>query len=299
VPDPVKGWESTAAAPLSLPGALTPTSDLPFTAGAVGRGDEARLPASPPAQRPAPPPPAPPPPPPQVQIPVSRYGPDSESLEPSSLDMPFVFRRSEFVDDPDPVPSVLPPAPTDAYTPPREVAPAREVEQVSFVRQARRKAFWRRPFVRFGLALVVLLLATLLVLQAAYQERDRLASLQPQLRPALARMCELLQCTIAAPRQIDAIVIDSSGFNRLRGENYRLSFNVRNTARMRVATPSLELTLTDAQDQPLVRRVLSPAELGGDPSMPPGTDWSGAAGVVVAPGNAGQVAGYRLLAFYP
>jgi hypothetical protein len=137
-------------------------------------------------------------------------------------------------------------------------------------------------------------------LQVGYDQRDRLAALQPQLKPALARMCDVLQCRIGPPRMIEAITIENSGFNRVRNDTYRLSFTVRNTARVQVATPSMELTVTDTQDQPIARRVLTPADLGArDAVIPPAGEWAGSIGVVVTSPDASRVAGYRLLAFYP
>ena len=56
---------------------------------------------------------------------------------------------------------------------------------VSFVRDARRQAFWRRPLVRVLLAFVSVLLMGLLALQLAVQQRDTLAVFEPRLKPAL------------------------------------------------------------------------------------------------------------------
>jgi hypothetical protein len=113
-------------------------------------------------------------------------------------------------------------------------------------------------------------------------------------------MCEQLRCTLGPPRQIEALAIDSSGFNKLRSDAYRLSFTLKNSAAVPVAAPAMELTLTDAQDQPLLRRVLTPAELGAaDNVIPAGADWSGAVGIVVSSSGTPRIAGYRLLAFYP
>jgi hypothetical protein len=228
--------------------------------------------------------------------------PDSQALEALDLDEPFVFRRSDFIER-DPVPSVLPPAgpaASDSRLPPEEDERRAPLADVSFVRQARRKAFWRRPLARASVLLVALLLATALALQAAYQDRDRLALAQPALRPALQQLCEQLRCTLGPPRQIEALAIDSSGFNKLRSDAYRLSFTLKNSAAVPVAAPAMELTLTDAQDQPLLRRVLTPAELGaGDNVIPAGADWSGAVGIVVPSSGSPRIAGYRLLAFYP
>ena len=234
----------------------------------------------------------------------SFFGYDSQSLEPTPLDNPFVFRRSDLV-EPGPEPSVFP-LPARASQLPQDAEHEDEdeelppLEDVSFVRQARRKAFWRRPFVRVLLALVALALAALLALQYAWQERDQLALSQPALRPALERMCEVLQCTLGPPRQIEAVSIESSGFNRVRDDTYRLAFTLRNAARVPVAVPAMELTITDAQDQPVARRVLTPAELGArGGSIAAGGEWSVATGITVDAGSGTRVAGYRLLAFYP
>ena len=175
-----------------------------------------------------------------------------------------------------------------------------DLDSVSFVRHARRKALWRRPLVRTLLLLVTLLLAGLLALQYAVQERDKLAATQPALRPWLLLLCGPLRCEVGPPRQIDAIVIDSSSFNRLRSDVYRLSFSLRNQAPMQVAMPSIELTLTDSQDQPVLRSVLAPRDIGAAPILPPaGESTSSVAVSVAANGSGNRIAGYRLLAFYP
>jgi predicted Zn finger-like uncharacterized protein len=175
-----------------------------------------------------------------------------------------------------------------------------DLDSVSFVRHARRKAMWRRPLVRALLLLVMLLLAGLLALQYAVQERDKLAVTQPALRPWLQVLCAQLRCEIQPPRQIDAVVIDSSSFNRLRADAYRLSFSLRNQAAMQVAMPSIELTLTDSQDQPVIRSVLAPRDVGAAAVLPAaGESTTSVAVSVAANGSTGRIAGYRLLAFYP
>jgi len=176
-----------------------------------------------------------------------------------------------------------------------------QLDDLGFVRKARRKAFWGRPAVRLLLVALALVLTALLALQWGLHERDRLAALHPPLRPLLAAACEPLGCEVGAPRQIEAIVIDSSSFNRLRADAYRLSFTLKNQGAVQVALPALELTLTDTQDQPVVRRVVLPEELGaGGRVIEAGSEWSGNLAVTVAAnGTTGRIAGYRLLAFYP
>lgn len=197
-----------------------------------------------------------------------------------------------------PVPAVAPTRQAVAVVEPQ---PEPALSDVSFVRQARRKAYWRRPGVRALLALLLLALCASLAAQFGVHDRDRLAATQPALRPLLQELCRHLQCAIAAPRQIEAIVIDSSSFNKLRSDAYRLNFTLKNQAAMELAMPSIELTLTDTQDQPVVRRVLAPAELGAQAGViAAAAEWSGSLTMsVAANGSAGRIAGYRLLAFYP
>ena len=64
--------------------------------------------------------------------------------------------------------------------------------------------------------------------------------------------------------------------------------------------PAIELTLTDSQDQPVVRRVLTPADLGvPSGTLAAGADGSGNFAMSVAGNGTGRIAGYRVLAFYP
>jgi len=189
--------------------------------------------------------------------------------------------------------------------------PGRPVEHdVSFVRDARRRAFWRKPLTRLMLALFSLFLLGTLAAQWAIQQRDMLAALEPRLLPALQALCGPLHCEIRPPRHIEALVIDSSSFNRIAPDAYRLSFTLKNVGVAALEVPALEVTLTDTQDQAVVRRVLTPAQFGAKAATVAAQ--SELAGLVVmkvaaeappSPSAAAsaplRVAGYRVLAFYP
>ena len=171
----------------------------------------------------------------------------------------------------------------------------------TFVQQARRRDLWRRPGVRAALGFAGLLLAALLLVQYALHHRDALAARAPALAGPLRALCGATGCTVGAPRQIDAIVIDSSTFSRLRADGYRLSLTLKNKAQHAVAMPAVELTLTDSRDQPVLRRVLMPGDLGARSRvLGPASEWSGTLGLtVLAEGSPARVSGYRVLAFYP
>ena len=171
-------------------------------------------------------------------------------------------------------------------------------EDVSFVKAARRRAFWRKPPVRSGLVVLGLCLATALAAQVAVHERNRVAAVAPQLRPLLLALCEPLGCELAPLRQIAEVVIDSSSFNKARGDSYVLAVTMKSRSTVALEMPAVELTLTDAQDQPVLRRVLLPADMGAPQELAAGGEWSASVSVLVTTGGA-RVAGYRLLAFYP
>jgi predicted Zn finger-like uncharacterized protein len=209
------------------------------------------------------------------------------------LDQPFELRR----EDTGNVESAGP----HGFSRPTPLAPEPELHDLSFVRQARRREYWRKPLVRAALALLLLAFIALLAGQVAYQDRDRLALAYPELKPLLARMCDAMRCKLGAPRAIEAVTIETSSFNKLRGDTYRLNVTLKNQSATPVAMPALELTLTDTQDQAVVRRVLQSGEFApGTPAIGAASDWSTSVGIVVnAAAAGGRVSGYRVIAFYP
>jgi len=191
-----------------------------------------------------------------------------------------------------PTEALLDAAPVDAAAVP--------VTEPGFVTAARRSAFWRRPWVRGVLAFAGLCLMLLLGLQFALQERDAIAARSPAAQALMERVCQALQCTLEAPRRIDAVIIDSSSFVKARDDmvGYQLQVGIKNISTLAVAMPALELTLLDAHEQTLLRRVLRRDELGAPAQLLAGASWSAAIPVQVMQ-DASRVAGYRLLAFYP
>ena len=206
---------------------------------------------------------------------------------------------------PDTTAAVPPDAETDtapafaaiALAEPALAAPSAE-DEPSFVRAARRKAFWRKPAVRTALALVSALLCCALAWQMAVQQRNRLAAAQPPLRPLLQVLCLPFQCVVGPHRDIAAVVVESSSFNRERGDMYQFAVTLKSRSDVPLETPAVELTLTDLNDQPVLRRIFLPQDFRAPDQLPAQGEWSASLLAQLATGTP-VVAGYRVLAFYP
>jgi predicted Zn finger-like uncharacterized protein len=149
---------------------------------------------------------------------------------------------------------------------------------------------------------IVGILAVLLVGagQLAYIFRTELAVISPELRPALAAGCELIGCTLPRPLKPELVGIEASDLVP-EGDGLLLTVTLKNRAPFEQDFPHLELTLTDTQDEALVRKVLTPVDY-----LPTGQDAStgfaarGEVSVKLAltTDNVPAV-GYRLYLFYP
>ena len=173
------------------------------------------------------------------------------------------------------------------------------VDEPGFVRQARRKAFWHSAGMRVVLVLGSLAAVAGVAGQYAWQQRDTLAAQYPELAPALEQACHWAGCELQARREIADVVISGSGFKQLAdAHQYQWSLTLENRSDVTVATPMAELTLTDAQDKPLLRRVIDLKPLGAPPHLQAREEWSVNVPVQVQDLGA-AVAGYRALVFYP
>lgn len=176
---------------------------------------------------------------------------------------------------------------------------AAALDEPGFVRQARRQAFWQSTGMRVALVLGSVLAAGGMAAQYAWQQRDVLAAEHPALAPVLAKACQTMGCELQARREIADVVISGSGFKQLADANqYQWSLTLENRSDAPVATPMAELTLTDAQDKPLLRRVVDLKPLGAPKQLLPRQEWSVNVPVLVQELSS-PVSGYRALVFYP
>lgn len=169
-----------------------------------------------------------------------------------------------------------------------------------FVRQARRNAFWRSPTTRAVLVLMVLVLGGLLVAQWGVHERDRLAARYPMTLPWLTSLCQPLGCHFEPVRQIESVVIDSSSFAKRLGNFYAFDMVLKNNADIPVAVPALELSLTDAREAVVSRRVFLPRDWPDSPAhLPAGGSVSVSLRLALSDQGLSSMSGYRALVFYP
>ncbi|HNC52480.1 MAG TPA: DUF3426 domain-containing protein [Accumulibacter sp.] len=155
-----------------------------------------------------------------------------------------------------------------------------------------------RPF-----AIVAALLALTLVAQVVFHFRVAIGVVLPAVGPALAAMSAALGSDMPLPRRADLLSIEASDLQTDPAANKLLVLQatLRNRASYAQAYPALELTLTDTNDKPIVRRVIQPDEYLpvaalDEESFAAGAEveirlWLEAKGV--------PAAGYRLYVFYP
>lgn len=215
----------------------------------------------------------------QIEAPVAEI---EEAPAPEPIEPP----PQEPTEEPAAVPET-PPAPVVEAEP----APAPEAPQP----ERRRKLGW------LWLVGALFMLAALAG-QGAYFFRNQLAAWYPEAQPALQQACDLLGCRIGLLREADLLSIESSDLQAdpAHASLVTVTATLRNRAPFPQAYPQLELTLTDAKDQMVARRVLTAAEYAPQTDQasgfPPKSDLA-----VKLHADLGDLkaAGYRLYLFYP
>jgi predicted Zn finger-like uncharacterized protein len=140
----------------------------------------------------------------------------------------------------------------------------------------------------------VLVLA--LLLQFVVAQRNWLAAEEPALRPVLSALCA---CEVTWPREPEAVLIESSSFTENPQGGYTVQLRLKNTQHHPVAMPALELSLTDLQDQVLVRRVFTAEELSGKDHVQALRDVRSTLNFDLDDKVSKRITGFRAFVFYP
>jgi predicted Zn finger-like uncharacterized protein len=171
-----------------------------------------------------------------------------------------------------------------------------------FVVRARRRERLSRSR-RMAMLAASGVLALLLVVQLLFQFRVALAAQSPAAATMLTAACRLFGCTVGLPAHIDMVTIESSELQAVPGstDTFTLLALLRNRSATRQQWPHLELTLNDANEAPVARRVIAPRDYlppsqNLDEGFAPNSEQS--ARLVFSLAQA-KAAGFRVYVFYP
>lgn len=144
----------------------------------------------------------------------------------------------------------------------------------SFMRRTNNAQRWHQPGVRFALGSTAVLLLALLGMQVTYQFHDAIAALYPPARASLQALCQASGCELRPWQRIDAVSVENSALSQAgAGNQYQLAVTLHNKSGLEVATPWIELNLTDTAGVLVMRRVLAPTDFKtGKPSLAAGAD---------------------------
>jgi len=225
-----------------------------------------------------------------------------------------VFDARKHLHDNEPSPQLSLPIGPDSSGHPIGHSPARSIpelaaepttlaQQVRFVEEltdevgapAPRSSSWA------GL-LIAVSLAVMLLAQAAYHFRVELAARLPGIKPLLVEYCTLLDCTVPLPQKADLWIIESSELQADPEHSSIVTVHalLHNRAPYAQAFPSLELTLTNVQDQPVGRRVFRPTDYLKAENENLGTPANRDLDIKLRLDTADlKPSGYRLFLYYP
>jgi predicted Zn finger-like uncharacterized protein len=213
-----------------------------------------------------------------------------------SVEAPLPHQRAALPDDDAALDDDIAPAPG---TTPKQAAslPLRpEPRQTPSTRPTQSKTTSRPRGRSAPLVLGALLLV--MALQFALQARHSLANAFPKVTSVLQSLCPPDRCGL---RQISAVAIEDSNFTTTGPNLFHLSATIANLSGLMMDAPALALTLTDATDQVLARKVYAPKDWGAEAATLSGEakqaitlwiKWEDAS-------STQRVVGYRLQAFYP
>ena len=200
---------------------------------------------------------------------------------------------------PTPPPVVAPVAAVDTSPPSRPLDPKPRPKGPIIYEVERAPSKQHSPAWRYGVVLLVLLLA----IEVVFAARGEIAQRYPVTRPWLESACGPFHCSVPWANNEALLKLEDSELLEVPGKSNQIALGarIRNLAPTAQEYPFLELTLTDVSGQAAARRVIRPTDYLGRPV---------AAGEVLSAG--GELAlqirletrsikatGYELMLFYP
>ena len=146
---------------------------------------------------------------------------------------------------------------------------------------------------------LVTLLILLAFVQILWTQKEVIGAFSAQSHLMMQSVCKTLGVQLDWPIEPESLKIESSSFKMNSDESYRVKLRLKNHQDYAVKTPWLELVLVGADENVLVRKVLSVRELGVQEAIAADKDLIITFNVLVDAPIAKNVAGYKLDFFYP
>lgn len=139
--------------------------------------------------------------------------------------------------------------------------------------------------------------ATVLSLQALVAWHDQVAQAVPWMRPVVEVACVMADCRVDALRQLQSLSVESSELVQLGGTVYQITIVLRSRAERELSPPAIDLKLTNAREEVVVRRVLRLGDFGlRGRSLAPRQELTLQAALNT---GARDIVGYNIELFYP
>lgn len=139
---------------------------------------------------------------------------------------------------------------------------ARQDSQANYFETINDKSKSKSRLSKWVLSVLAVILVIAAVAQSFYHWRSDIATYYPELKPLLTKLCEKLSCSIQLPKKIELIIIDDSDMQEDDASKGLIHFSTTliNQAAYSQTYPNIELTLTDTDDKPKLRRIFNPTE---------------------------------------
>jgi len=147
--------------------------------------------------------------------------------------------------------------PTEAK--PESQEPVAEIDQFFNQQNSAEKKSGEQPFIIIFFRWLLILA---IILQSVYFLRNEIAKHLPSFKPLLERACVPLNCTIELSQNLDLITIGDSDMQE--DDTYQsvinFSSSLQNNASYPQAYPNIQLTLTDEDDNPVIKKLIPPKD---------------------------------------
>ena len=144
-----------------------------------------------------------------------------------------------------------------------------------------------------------LVLGLALLSQWAWWAKSSLLAPWPAAHEWFQSQCAQWHCQMDWPQGLGSVMIERAHFEPDGEGHHRLQIQLSNRASHPVATPWVDLSLTDGDDRVVIRRALAPEEMGLPRHLNPGADAVSSVHWRVDSDVEDRLSGYRAEIFYP